>query len=59
MKTIEGVSTTTADGDQHSGRFVCETDVTDNSVQYHVTVYGTVAGMVPEICSQIQRSTGG
>jgi|HubBroStandDraft_2_1064218.scaffolds.fasta_scaffold773184_1 hypothetical protein len=59
MKTIAGASTTTADGDQHAGRFVCQTDVTDNGVQYHVAVYGTVAGTVPEICSQIQRSIAG
>jgi hypothetical protein len=33
MKTIARVSTTTADGDQHSGGLSAKTDVTDNRLQ--------------------------
>ncbi len=57
-KTIPRVSASTADGDQHSGRYVCETDVTDNGVQYHVAVYQTIE-IGPPICSEIHSSIGG
>jgi len=59
MKTIQGVRVTTVDGDEHSGQSWCQTDVTDNGVQYHVAVYGTIGGILKPICSEIHSSIGG
>jgi hypothetical protein len=54
-----GVNLTTVDGDQHTGPLVCQTDVTDNGVPYHVALYSTLASLTPALCAQIQASTGG
>ena len=51
-------SVTATSGDQHGGALVCQTEVTDNGVGYHVAVYSTVSGFTSDVCRAIESRTG-
>ena len=51
-----GYTANTVDADQHTGPKLCETDVTDNGVTYHVAVYSTLAAFTSDVCTQIAQT---